>query len=118
MRSSPPRDGARVAEDITTLVGRRIRQLRRERRWTIEELAAAAELDPSYVSRVERGVQNASLTVLAQLARAFSIPVAEVVDVVSVGVSAMRKRATERLAHLDAEQLAALVRVIDALRRP
>lgn len=106
-----------MAEDITTLVGRRIRQLRRERKWTIEDLADKADLDPSYVSRLERGVQNASLTVLAQIARAFTIPVAEVVDVVQTTAGAMRKRAIDRLSKLDAEQLRAVIRAVEALRR-
>ena len=47
-----------------------LRQARRQRNVTQEELAARGGLDVSFISRVERGLQAPSLEVIAALATA------------------------------------------------
>lgn len=53
--------------------GRRLRELRRARGWSQEELAARAERHWTYIGGVERGERNPSLTVLAALAKALNV---------------------------------------------
>lgn len=53
--------------------GKRVRELRRERGWTQEELAEAADLHENYVSRLETGEQEPGLFVILRLSAAFSI---------------------------------------------
>lgn len=60
-------------------LGRAIRALRRARRLTIEELAFAADMHPTYLSGIERGVRNPSWEKLCFLAGALRVPVADVV---------------------------------------
>lgn len=58
-------------------LGRAIRELRRERRVSIEGLALAADIHPTYVSGIERGLRNPSWRVLCALAGALQIPVVD-----------------------------------------
>jgi transcriptional regulator with XRE-family HTH domain len=53
--------------------GSAVRRLRQERDMTSEALAGAAQVSPSYLSEVERGLKRPSMDVLAKLARAFGM---------------------------------------------
>lgn len=65
--------GSRANGDL----GRAIRKLRRERKVSIEALAFAADIHPTYLSGIERGLRNPSWRVLSALAGALQIPVAD-----------------------------------------
>jgi len=47
-----------------------------ERGWTQEELASRAKKHPTYIGGIERGERNPTLTVLADIARAFGVSLA------------------------------------------
>lgn len=57
--------------------GAAIRELRAERGISQEALAHAADLDRTYVSGIERGLRNPSLTNLLKLADALGVKVSE-----------------------------------------
>ncbi len=67
---------AEPAMDIA--VGRRIRDLRRVRQFSLESVAARTELSIGFLSQIERGLSSPSLRVLATLA-----------DVLGVGIAAL-----------------------------
>jgi transcriptional regulator with XRE-family HTH domain len=54
-------------------LGLRIRTLRRERNWTQENLAEAAEMDRSYLADIESGRRNPTLDVLWRIAKGLSV---------------------------------------------
>ncbi len=56
-------------------LGVAIRLQRRARRLTIEDLAFAADIHPTYLSGIERGIRNPTWDKLAALAHALDIPV-------------------------------------------
>jgi transcriptional regulator with XRE-family HTH domain len=56
-------------------LGVAIRLLRRARDLTIEDLAVAADIHPTYLSGIERGVRNPTWDKLAALAYALDTPV-------------------------------------------
>lgn len=56
-------------------LGQRIRDLRRKRGFTQEQLAELADLSTPYVSHLERGTKKASLAVLVRLAECLSVTV-------------------------------------------
>jgi transcriptional regulator with XRE-family HTH domain len=62
---------------ITKRFGKRVRELRLVRSWSQEEFASIAGLDRSYTGAIERGEQNPSLWIIARIADAFDISVAE-----------------------------------------
>jgi transcriptional regulator with XRE-family HTH domain len=58
-------------------LGANVRRARQERGWTQEDLAAAADMAPVQISRIERGVREIRLTTLTRLLRALGIPADE-----------------------------------------
>ncbi len=63
--------------DLRKQVGFNLRRWRTERGLSQEELGFEAELDRTYISGVERGVRNPTVTVLQKLAKALKIEPAE-----------------------------------------
>jgi len=59
--------------DPRELFGARVRELRRKRGFSQEELAERANLHRNYVGGVERGERNISLINIIELARALSV---------------------------------------------
>lgn len=57
------------------MVGWNLRRLRVERGLSLEALAGDAEVDSSYVARIERTTVNASIDILERLARALRVPI-------------------------------------------
>lgn len=63
--------------DSHALVARNIRRLRVATGLSQEALALEAGVDRSYVSALERGLENPTVSVLDKLARAMKVPIAE-----------------------------------------
>jgi transcriptional regulator with XRE-family HTH domain len=59
------------------LVARNLRRLRVRRGLSQEKLAVDAEIDRTYVSRLERGLENPTVAVLERLARAVDAEITE-----------------------------------------
>jgi transcriptional regulator with XRE-family HTH domain len=62
-----------------TQLGRAVRRLRLARHLSIEALAGAANMHPTYLSAIERGLRNPTWVKLCDLAEAFGITVAALV---------------------------------------
>lgn len=63
--------------DVRKKFGKQLRALREARGWSQEEFADRAGLHRTYVSAVERGVRNPTLSVLERLAKALGIKLSE-----------------------------------------
>jgi len=59
------------------LVARNLRRLRVDRNLSQEALAADAGIDRTYVSRLERGLENPTVVILEQLAEALGARIVE-----------------------------------------
>ena len=68
--------------DIRKKFGKRLRALREERGWSQEEFADRAGLHRTYVSAVERGVKNPTVSVIAKIAMGFGMSLSELFDTV------------------------------------
>lgn len=66
--------------DIKVLVGSRIRELRKERNISQEELADLAGLDRTYITSVECGRRNISIVNIEKLAIALGVTIGEFFD--------------------------------------
>jgi transcriptional regulator with XRE-family HTH domain len=62
-------------------LGQAVRRLRRARNLSIEALAFAAEMHPTYLSAIERGKRNPSWAKLCAVATALHLPVCRLVQV-------------------------------------
>ncbi len=72
----PNLSGSRQHRALVAL-GRAIREIRLSKGISQEQLALMAELDRSYVGRIERGDNNAALLTLMRLAAALDLTVAK-----------------------------------------
>jgi transcriptional regulator with XRE-family HTH domain len=63
--------------------GARIRELRKDAGISQEKLAELAELHRTYVSSVERGKRNASLTSIERIAKALNVSLSRLFEGVS-----------------------------------
>jgi len=66
--------------DIRTRLGRNIRRLREANGWSQEDYADRAGIHRTYVSDIERGQRNPSLTVIEKLAKPFAVPAGRLLD--------------------------------------
>lgn len=62
---------------LCRIFGDRIRALRKTKGWTLEELAHHAGMHVTYLSGLERGRRNPTLSVISLLALALGIPFSE-----------------------------------------
>ena len=58
---------------INKQLGYRIRYLRQEKNWSIEDLALEAGINRNYLSDLERGTRNPTLMILNKIAKALGI---------------------------------------------
>lgn len=58
-------------------ISRRIRELRRERGYTVQELAYRCDMERSNLSRIEAGRANPTLRTLCTLCAALDVPLSE-----------------------------------------
>jgi transcriptional regulator with XRE-family HTH domain len=72
------------------LVARNIRRLRVANGLSQEALAVDAEIDRTYVSRLERGLENPTVAVLERIAKALSADIEELFRVPRAGEPAPR----------------------------
>ncbi len=66
-----------MATDICIRLGRKIRELRRERGWRQIDLAAHAELSKTHVNELEAGKREIGLRTLERLAEALDLKVSD-----------------------------------------
>lgn len=62
-------------------VGKRIKQLRKERNWKQSRLATECNMDEQNISRIETGRTSPTLKTLLKIATVFKMSPAELIDV-------------------------------------
>lgn len=66
-------------DEVLTAVGPRLRALRQQRDMTLAELSAATDVSVSTLSRLESGKRRPNLELLLPLARAYRVPLDELI---------------------------------------
>ena len=66
--------------DVRRRLARNMKRLRDKEGWSQEELAERSGLHRTYISGVERGVRNPTLTVIDKIANGFNVRLADLVD--------------------------------------
>jgi transcriptional regulator with XRE-family HTH domain len=69
------RDSQDNPSDPVSMLGARVRELRRERGMTLKGLGRAAGLSHPFLSQLERGLARPSVTSVERIARALEVPV-------------------------------------------
>lgn len=100
------------------LIGFRLKELRKGKGLSQEELAEKAETSPNYLSRMERGTENPTLDMLLKLSRALEVEMWEMFDFGHVLSRKELKGAFQTLAKsADEPTLRLALKVIRALAR-
>jgi transcriptional regulator with XRE-family HTH domain len=66
--------------DIRSRLGRNVRQLREAKGWSQEDYADRAGIHRTYVSDIERGRRNPTITVVEKLARPLEVATGSLLD--------------------------------------
>jgi transcriptional regulator with XRE-family HTH domain len=61
------------------IIGKRIQELRKQRKWTQSKLAELSEVEPSNISHIERAATKLSLPTLIKIANALEVSLDELV---------------------------------------
>ena len=59
--------------DIRRQLGLNVQKLRHDRGWSQEDLAFESGLHRTYVSGIERGIRNPTITIIQRLAKTFGV---------------------------------------------
>ena len=63
--------------NIRKLVASNVRRIRQDRAWSQERLALESDIDRTYISGIERGTRNPTITMLQRLADALGVEAME-----------------------------------------
>ncbi len=84
-------------EAINENLGKRVKKLRGDRGWSLEELATASGVSRSMLSEIEREKANPTLTVTFRIARAFGLTLQELIESAEASASKIQViRANDR----------------------
>lgn len=97
-----PSNGRNELHDPELLAGHlcdRVRQLRKKKGWTLEQLSAACGVSRSMLSQIERNQANPTLAVAYRIAQAFAMSLGSLVDMPSATPAIDVIRADDRTYH-------------------
>ncbi len=106
-------------QNVRKAFGQRLKQLRKQKRWTQKELAAMADIGPSQFNKYECGLHIPPAEKLIELSRLLDTSVdyllsGEAPQDCALHNTRLIKRFQE-LEHFDAEDQEAVIRLIDAM---
>jgi len=82
----------------------RVHELRKKKKWTLEELSAACGVSRSMLSEIERGRANPTLAVAYRIAQAFGMSLGELVEAPSATQRIDVIRADDRTYHFRSDR--------------
>jgi transcriptional regulator with XRE-family HTH domain len=97
-------------EDIKSLLGKRIRELRKQKGLSQEELGWKSELHFTYIGGVERGEKNCSIITLEKIAKGLEININDLFDTPSnkIDINKLKKEINNKINLLSPQALIAL----------
>ena len=99
-------------------IGRRIKEIRKQKKIPQEKLAEMIGISPNYMSALERGAYNIKLELLVQIIDCLDITADDLFrDVIKNGYVNRTSRLSDEIATLSAEEQQRIFEVLDALLR-
>ena len=99
-------------------IGRRIKEIRKQKKIPQEKLAEMIGISPNYMSALERGAYNIKLELLVQIIDCLDITADDLFrDVIKNGYMNRTSRLSDEIAVLPAEEQQRIFEVLDALLR-
>jgi transcriptional regulator with XRE-family HTH domain len=87
------------AEALSQHLGRRVKQLRTERGWSLEDLATACGVSRSMLSQIEREQANPTLGVTVRIGNGFGMSLGDLLQIPATNPSVAVIRAEDRAFH-------------------
>jgi transcriptional regulator with XRE-family HTH domain len=97
--SDPAQEPPLAPEAVGSQLCRRVRDLRKQRAWSLEQLATASGVSRSMLSQIERNEANPTLAVTFRIAQAFGMNIAELLESPGAQSSIQTIRSNDR-AHI------------------
>jgi len=102
--------------DIKQMIGTRIKEIRTRKRLTQEQLSEKMEINPKYLSSIERGNENPTLNTLIKLSESLEVDLGEIFSHIQIEDPGERKSMiTSLLDQADDEQLKLAFKVLSAI---
>ena len=95
-RKASKTSAATDVESINEDFGRRVKKLRADHGWSLEELAALSGVSRSMLSEIEREKANPTLTVTYRIAQAFGLNLQDLIETAEAASNIQTIRANER----------------------
>ena len=104
------------AVDKKQMIGVRIKEIRNKKGLTQEQLSEKMEINPKYLSSIERGNENPTLNALIKLSEALKVELSEIFSFIQIEDPGKRKTmVTSLLDQADTEQLKLAYKVLTAI---
>lgn len=95
-KPASPAKPAEAVDPISGQISQRVKQMRVQRDWSLEQLATASGVSRSMLSQIERNQANPTLAVTCKIAQAFGMSLAEFVEIPAASSSIHVIRADDR----------------------
>ncbi|WP_138417933.1 helix-turn-helix domain-containing protein [Aquibacillus sediminis] len=102
-------------KELASIIGERLRLLRKKRGLSQEELAHLSCLHPTYIGQLERGEKNATLNTIEKVTSALEISIEELFQFQDPNNSQHELEILQQLEMVDAEDRATILKIIDVL---
>jgi transcriptional regulator with XRE-family HTH domain len=104
--------------EIKKLIGKRIKELRQNKKLSQEALAERADINAKYISRIELGMENPTLDLFIKLSKALKVEMWEMFDFHhQVNDKELRKLLYDQAKTTDPQKLRIAFKIIRALTR-
>ncbi len=100
------------------LIGLRIKEIRKNKGLSQEELSELAETSSNYLSRMERGTENPTLEMLIKISRALKVDMRELFDFGhEEGLRELKESLARLVMEADEERIRLAVKILRAVSR-
>jgi len=102
--------------DLKQMIGARIKEIRNKKGITQEQLSERMEINPKYLSSIERGKENPTLNTLIKLSESLGVDLSEIFRFIQIEDPAERKSLIiSILDESDNEQLKLIFKILSAI---
>jgi len=102
--------------DLKQMIGARIKEIRTKKGITQEQLSERMEINPKYLSSIERGKENPTLNTLIKLSESLGVDLSEIFRFIQIEDPAERKSLIiSILDESDNEQLKLIFKILSAI---
>jgi transcriptional regulator with XRE-family HTH domain len=103
--------------DVKTVIGLRIKELRRAKGYSQERLAEIVGINPKYLSSIERGEENPTLDLFIRLSQGLKVGIDEIFAIRHHGENptVLRKKIKTLFDNVADENLVRIIRLLEAI---